>query len=347
MTSRRKLDHPTVTVLITTYNYGHYIQDAIDSVIAQNFPGEDLEIIVIDDGSTDDTARRVERYGSRVRYFYKTNGGQASALNLGFAKANAEIVCLLDADDLFIAGKISRIVEAFGQDSRLGLVYHRMLEWNCATNQFVEDKFCAISGTALANPERFEHYRTATTSCVSFRRCVLSPLLPIPESIRMNADCFLVALVPFLAPVKAIPEFLTTYRIHGANAYHADQSQNATDVRRRHLSIWERVITEMNGWLDAHGFTPDLPAVRSMRDRWTNLLERESFFIAPPGRIQFFRHLMRSYRYERPSWNWRFRVMNEALAFAALVLGYERYPDLVQYRDAIINSTASARELGK
>lgn len=339
MISSCNASRPTVTVLITTYNYGRYIQDAIDSVVAQNLPDGDLEIIVVDDGSTDDTGQRIERYGSRVQYYPKTNGGQASALNLGLSKAKGDIVCLLDADDLFMAGKISRVVAAFGRDSRLGLVYHRMLQWNCSANQSVEDEFSPVSGSIRENPERFVHYRPATTSCVSFRRAVLAPLLPIPESIRMNADCFLVALVPFLAPVKAIPEFLTTYRIHGANAYYSDKLQDVMEVHSRRAAIWERVITEMNAWLDAHGLTNDSAAVRSMRDRWTNLLERESFFLEPPGRMRFFRHLMRSYRYERSSWSWRFRILNEALAFAALILGYEKYPDLVHRRDALIART--------
>src|SRR5271170_5646108 len=99
---------PVITVLIIAYNYGRFVEEAIDSVLAQDFPLDNVEIIVVDDGSTDDTAERVGKYGSKIQYFHKSNGGQASALNLGFAKARGEIVVLLDADDLFLPGKLAR-----------------------------------------------------------------------------------------------------------------------------------------------------------------------------------------------------------------------------------------------
>jgi len=70
-----------ITVLIDTYNYGRYIEEAIESVLAQDFPAEEMEILVVDDGSTDDTRARVGKYADRVKYIYKKNGGQASAFN--------------------------------------------------------------------------------------------------------------------------------------------------------------------------------------------------------------------------------------------------------------------------
>src|SRR5262249_21648517 len=90
---------PFITILITTYNYGPFIEQAIDSVLSQAFPADQLEILVVDDGSMDDTSQRIQKYGDRIRYLPKPNGGQASALNFGFAHARGEIVCLLDADD--------------------------------------------------------------------------------------------------------------------------------------------------------------------------------------------------------------------------------------------------------
>src|SRR5229473_6986834 len=107
---------PLVTVLITTYNYGRFIEEAIDSVFSQEYPPDKIQILVVDDGSTDDTSERIKKYGSRIEYFYKPNGGQASALNFGIAKARGEIVTLLDADDFFLPGKLARVVEAFQRD---------------------------------------------------------------------------------------------------------------------------------------------------------------------------------------------------------------------------------------
>src|SRR5216684_8983164 len=116
---------PLTTVLIDTYNYGRFIEQAIESVLTQDFPEEQLEIIVVDDGSTDDTAERMKKYGSRIQYLKKHNGGQASALNLGFAQALGEFIVLLDADDYFLPGKLRRVCEAFQTHPDVGMVYHR------------------------------------------------------------------------------------------------------------------------------------------------------------------------------------------------------------------------------
>src|ERR1700756_5676379 len=113
---------PLITVLIDKYNYGRFIEEAIESVLSQDFPAEQMEILVVDDGSTDDTAERVRKYGQRVQYFYKPNGGQASAFNFGFAQARGEIIALLDADDYWLAGKLQRVAEEFQKNPGLGMV---------------------------------------------------------------------------------------------------------------------------------------------------------------------------------------------------------------------------------
>src|SRR5712672_2553161 len=101
------MPEPLVSVVIDTHNYGHFIDEAIESVLAQDFPAERMEILVIDDDSTDDTAERVKKYAPRVQYFWKPNGGQASAFNFAFAKVRGEIISLLDGDDYLFKDKLS------------------------------------------------------------------------------------------------------------------------------------------------------------------------------------------------------------------------------------------------
>src|SRR5580700_8026024 len=100
---------PFFTVLIDTYNYGQYIEEAVQSVLAQSFPEEEREIVVVDDGSTDDTAERLKKYGDGIRYLRKANGGQASAFNFGFEQARVEVIALLDADDVWLPDKLGRV----------------------------------------------------------------------------------------------------------------------------------------------------------------------------------------------------------------------------------------------
>lgn len=87
---------PTFSIVIATYNYGHLIERAIQSVLHQTHAPH--EIIVVDDGSTDDTAERMRRYADRVRYVRKENEGQSSAYNLGALTASADFVYILDAE---------------------------------------------------------------------------------------------------------------------------------------------------------------------------------------------------------------------------------------------------------
>src|SRR5580658_9934692 len=85
-------DTPFVSVVIDSYNYGHYVEQAIESALGQDFPHAQREILVVDDGSTDDTAERLKKYGDAIRYLQKPNGGQASAFNFEFAHARACII---------------------------------------------------------------------------------------------------------------------------------------------------------------------------------------------------------------------------------------------------------------
>lgn len=317
---------PRVTVLIDTYNYGRFIGEAIDSVLSQDFPMDQAEVLVVDDGSTDDTAEQVRKYGERVKYLYKENGGQASALNLGIARARGEIICLLDADDLFLPGKLARITQAFQKDASLGLVYHRMQEWHTDSNERRNSDFVPISGDMRTAPDSFFFYVPYPTSCLSFRRSCLTRLLPIPEGLRTQADGYLGSLILFVAPVLAIPECLATYRLHGKNLYQPNPTQTSLEVAKNRVPVRRILVEGMRNWLAANGFTRRRPAVRSFLDRWTLYQESNEFLLKPPGRFRFFRHLLLYNRCYSPHMSWRLRLINYFNAFASLISGYKRFP---------------------
>lgn len=91
---------PTVSAVIPSYNYGHFVTEAVDSVLAQTYePG--VEVVVVDDGSKDDTRERIKKYDGRVRYIFQENRGLSGARNTGIRAATGEWVALLDADDLW------------------------------------------------------------------------------------------------------------------------------------------------------------------------------------------------------------------------------------------------------
>jgi len=103
-------DSPLLSVVIPTFNRAYILSDAIDSVLCQGVPSE---VIIVDDGSTDDTARLVGRYDSRVRYTYQENRGIAAARNVGMAQARGEFVSLLDSDDVWLPNKMQAELELF------------------------------------------------------------------------------------------------------------------------------------------------------------------------------------------------------------------------------------------
>src|SRR5260370_24468103 len=119
---------PFATVLVDTYNHQFFIEDAINSVLYQNFPASETEILVVDDGSTDDTPEIVRKFAPRVRLLRKANGGQASAFNAGIPEARGEIVAFLDRDDWWAPGKLTPVSEAFAARADICLIGHRVTE---------------------------------------------------------------------------------------------------------------------------------------------------------------------------------------------------------------------------
>lgn len=112
---------PKVSVVIPTYNHARYLRYALDSVINQSY--SNLEVFVIDDGSTDSTTELVKSYGSKINYVYKANGGTPSALNLGLSRATGKYICWLSADDMLIEEKVSKQVGLMESDPSLGFSY--------------------------------------------------------------------------------------------------------------------------------------------------------------------------------------------------------------------------------
>ena len=272
------MTRPTITALIDTYNYGTFIEEAIESVLAQGFPNGSLEILVVDDGSTDDTRERVARYGDKVKYMYKLNGGQASAFNFGIARANGEYVALLDADDYWLPTKLQKVMEAFERNPGAGLVYHPFREYFSIVGELREGTFNPISGDIPRDRKKILQYTATQTSGLTFRSSVVRQILPLNEAMTIQSDGLLAALAIFLAPVVAIPEALAVYRVHGQNLYY--QSENRTDVgrQRRRVNTLRVLLEEMDSWLTRRAFDLQEPAILGFRRRWQQLTRRSNFW---------------------------------------------------------------------
>jgi glycosyltransferase involved in cell wall biosynthesis len=313
---------PLFTVLIDSFNYGHFIEEAVDSVLTQDFPADQIEIIVVDDGSTDDTAEHLKKYGNRIKYLYKNNGGQASAFNLGLSHAQGDLVALLDADDYFLPNKLRRLSEEFSKAPDAGMVYHRLQEFNSRTGVRIESSFVPISGFIAKDRNALLSYVLYPTSALAFRRSLLQPLLPVPESLTIQADSHLTGLIIFLAPIVAISESLAVYRVHGNNLFNVPGSGFDAKRTERRVATRQFLIDDMQQWLRSHGHNLQDPLLHELFMQWSLTQEADQFTLNSPGRWQLFVHLLRYNRYFRPRLSPRHLAMNYLQAFAAPVLGF-------------------------
>lgn len=214
-------ERPLVSVLVSSYQYGEYLGAAIDSVLAQTYPH--LEVVVCDDGSTDDSRAVLERYAQkdpRVVAIVKENGGQASALNAAFAASRGDVVCFLDADDELHDRRLELLVDALRDGS--GGVVHPMTvhdeEWNELYSLPVG--YRAESGWLGPRvAERGGRWSVAAGGAIALRREIAAAAFPIPEDAftGADADAFLFTLMPLLTNVAHVGEALYRYRLHDAN----------------------------------------------------------------------------------------------------------------------------------
>jgi glycosyltransferase involved in cell wall biosynthesis len=323
---------PLVTVLIDTYNYGQFIEEAVESVLAQEFPREQREILVVDDGSTDDTAERLEKYGDTIRYIRKLNAGQASAFNVGFAKARGEIVATLDADDLWLPQKLQRVCETFAKNPDAGMVYHRTYMWRGGEEVQADSHFCEVSGRIPESRVSLLSYPMVATSCLAFRRSALNKLLPVPEVLRSQADAYLTALVIFVAPIAALPEFLAKYRVHGANLFHISEDRPPRERIEHRMAMRSALSAEIQAWLERNGYDLASPNLQAYMKQWTKAQEVDGFALGKPGRWNYFRHLLEYPLVYGKIMSPRHRLYSYIRAFGALALGYERLYLLDDFR---------------
>lgn len=114
-------ERPLISVIVPVYNAGRYLAEAVESILAQAY--RPIEIIVVDDGSTDDSADVARRFGSAVRYYFQANAGAAAARNQGVEFSQGTFLSFLDADDLWVTDKLSRQMAILADDPDLSMVF--------------------------------------------------------------------------------------------------------------------------------------------------------------------------------------------------------------------------------
>jgi hypothetical protein len=250
-----------VSVLIDTYNHERFIEEAVSSVLSQDFPAADREILVVDDGSTDRTFEILSKFVSQVRILRKPNRGQASAFNVGIPECCGEIIAFLDGDDRWAQGKLRRVAGLMAGDPTLGMVGHAIIEsFNDASERIIAlDAERRFRLDSLSSAAFFRLSRCYLgTSRLTLRASVARKILPVPESLTIEADEYLFTLAAALTDSVILTEPLTHYRIHGANLFMASGAFVGGD-RRKERAI-SALAFELRRTLPSAGAPPDVAA---------------------------------------------------------------------------------------
>jgi len=210
---------PLASVIIPTYNYAEYIREAVDSVLEQTFPAEEIEIIIVDDGSSDNTREKVAGYNGKIKYVFQPHTGKAGATRKGIELARGKYLFNLDADDIFFPDRVKSAVEVFEREKNVVHVAHparyRFEDRGRETEERVPPP---VKGKTMRGTELLEYmYRrnmlmgggstfSARTECVK--------KLSIPEKVNILTDECLVIFTLLKGDSYFCERPLSVWRMH-------------------------------------------------------------------------------------------------------------------------------------
>jgi glycosyltransferase involved in cell wall biosynthesis len=226
--------NPLVSVVVPVYNQGEFVEHALESILAQNYAP--IEIVVVNDGSTDDTPQRLARFEHVARVIHQPNTGASAALNRGIRESHGELICWLSADDEFLPGKLERQVAALASNPHAAFAH---------TGYVVVDAAGAtldsVATPVAIHPDPFVTVFWANSlngSTVMVRRAVIEARGGFDESLRADVDADMWMKILSSSTAVVVPGTYVRYRVHG-NSLSANTDlmvRSMTLVRRRHLA---------------------------------------------------------------------------------------------------------------
>ena len=230
------MNQPLVSIVINNYNYGDFLGDAIDSALNQSY--SHTEIIVVDDGSTDNSCNVIASYENQIFPIFKKNGGQASAFNAGFAASQGDIICFLDSDDIFLPEKVKKITEIFQAYSDSHWCFHSLKLVRIESKIFFENSHKYVSQEYDFREEIRKkgklHFNHPATSGLCFKRLLLKQILPMPEAQNVSiGDHYLKFTASALSKGFFLDQELAIQRLHNDNAYTQRNDEHKQETKAK------------------------------------------------------------------------------------------------------------------
>jgi glycosyltransferase involved in cell wall biosynthesis len=225
-----------ISVVIPTYNSGPLLEEAVESVLAQTVPA--AEVIVVDDGSLDDTAARMQRYRDRVEYIRQPNRRVAAARNTGLARATGDLVAFLDADDVWHPEKLARQVAVLNDHPTVGLLATWAKAWP-GTFSALDQRPIILECVPLV---RLLVFNPLVTSSIIVRREVLEQAGRFDTELFGPEDYDLWLRCARVSGCAILREALTGYRDTGGSV-----GKQAETMRAGLLQIHQKLDAQ-NAW---------------------------------------------------------------------------------------------------
>lgn len=206
----------SASILINNFNYGKFVGLAIESALAQTTAAQ---VVVVDDGSTDDSRQVIEGYGSRVQAHFTPNRGQGAAMNAGFAASSGDIVLFLDADDTLAPNVVETLLEVWQPGTVLTQYPLHIIDGSGQRVGIYPDPPSNLShGDVRDQLLQTGSFGVNVTSGLAFLREALGDIMPLPaEKLKNAADGYLVRAVAFAGSVQRVDQVLGSYRRHDSN----------------------------------------------------------------------------------------------------------------------------------
>ena len=225
--------NPQVSIITPTFNQASFLRETIESVLGQDYP--DVEHLVIDDGSADETRSVLESFGSRVRWWSRPNRGQTPTINEGFAACRGEIVTWLNSDDTLLPGAVSWAVSALKRHAEAGVVFGDTL--------FTRSDGSPLNRTAT-QPFDYETFvvecHNPIPQCSSFvRRSLLEETGPLDPAFYYFMDWDLWLRAGLRRPIVYEPVLLSTYRLHPQSKTVAQARRSAPELEYMYRKYFE------------------------------------------------------------------------------------------------------------